>query len=103
MHAVVAAGGKQYRVTVGDTLDVERLAADSEGSVRLRPLLVVADDGTVTAGPDALRSATVTASVIEQVKGPKLTVFMYRSKTGYRRKSGHRQPLTRIRIDEITA
>ena len=102
MYAVIATGGKQYRVQVGETLDVEKLVAADGESVELRPVLVVGDDGAVTAGKD-LGAATVTASVVEQRKGPKLTVFKYKSKTGYRKKNGHRQPLTRIRVDAINA
>jgi large subunit ribosomal protein L21 len=101
MYAVVATGGKQYRVTVGDTLDVERLTPDEDGKVSLRPVMLVGDDGAVTVARDALASANVTASVVEDFKGPKITIFKYKNKTEYRRKSGHRQPLTRIRVDEI--
>ena len=100
MQAVIATGGKQYRVAVGDELDVELLHADDD-TVELRPVLVVDDDGAVSATPDALDGATVTATVLDTVKGPKLTVFMYRNKTGYRRKTGHRQRHARIRIDAI--
>jgi large subunit ribosomal protein L21 len=103
MYAVIATGGKQYRVQVGDTLDVEKLAPGEDGTVALRPVLVVGDDGGVTAGATNLANATVTATVVDQVKGPKLTVFKYKNKTGYRRKTGHRQRLTRIRVDDITA
>jgi large subunit ribosomal protein L21 len=102
MYAVVATGGKQYRVAVGDTIDVERVSADDDGNVALRPVLLVGDDGALTTAADALGNATVRASVVEDRKGPKITVFMYRNKTGYRRKTGHRQPLTRIRVDEIS-
>jgi large subunit ribosomal protein L21 len=102
VYAVIATGGKQYRVQVGDTLDVEKLVADDEGAVALRPLLLVDDDGSVTSGKDDLASATVRAVVLDQVKGPKLTVFKYKNKTGYRNKNGHRQPLTRIRVDGIS-
>ena len=102
MDAVIATGGKQYRVAVGDTLAVERLKADPEGTVALRPVMLV-DDGQVTVDADALAAATVRATVLEHTRGKKLTVFMYRNKTGYRRKTGHRQSLTRIRVDEITA
>jgi large subunit ribosomal protein L21 len=101
MHAVIATGGKQYRVAVGDELEVDRLAAGDDGTITLRPVLVVDDDGAVSATPDALNDAAVTATVLDAVKGPKLTVFMYRSKTGYRRRTGHRQRHTRIRIDAI--
>ena len=103
MYAVIATGGKQYRVQQGDTLDVEKLTVGDDGSVELRPVMLVDDDGGVTVARDALAAATVRASVLEQVKGPKLTVFTYRNKTGYRRKTGHRQPLTRIRVDQISA
>jgi large subunit ribosomal protein L21 len=102
MYAVVATGGKQYRVSVGDTLDVESLDP-GDGTVELRPVLIVGDDGAVTAARDALGTATVKASVVEQRKGPKVVVFKYKNKTGYRRRAGHRQCLTRIRIEEITA
>ena len=101
MQAVIATGGKQYRVAVGDELDVELLDAADDGTVTLRPVLVVDDDGAVSATPDALDGAAVTATVVDAVKGPKLTVFMYRNKTGYRRKNGHRQQHSRIRIDAI--
>lgn len=102
MYAVISTGGKQYRVSVGDTLDVERLDPSDEGTVELRPVLVVADDGAVNVGHSALAKAKVTASVVDQRKAPKITVFKYRNKTGYRRKTGHRQPLTRVRVDSIS-
>lgn len=101
MQAVIATGGKQYRVAIGDELEVERVVADDDGTVTLRPVMVVADDGAVSATPDALEGASVKATVTDEVRGPKLTVFMYRSKTGYRRKTGHRQRRSRIRIDAI--
>ena len=102
MYAVIATGGKQYRVKPGDTLDVEKLAGDDNGSIELTPILFVGDDGAVTSGSDDLSGITVKATVVEQVKGPKLTVFKYKNKTGYRNRNGHRQPLTRIRVDDIT-
>jgi large subunit ribosomal protein L21 len=101
MYAVIATGGKQYRVRVGETLDVEKLDAAPNASVSLRPLMVVDDDGSVSVGSDALANAAVTATIVEQRRAPKVTVFKYKSKTGYRRKAGHRQALTRIRVDEI--
>ena len=102
MYAVIATGGKQYRVEVGDTIDVEKLTPGDGGAVELRPILFVDDDGAVTSKRADLDAITVKASFVEAVKGPKLTVFKYKNKTGYRRKNGHRQPLTRIRVDEIT-
>ena len=103
MYAVVATGGKQYRVKVGDTLDVEKLVPGEDGTVSLRPILLVGDDGALTTAKDALANATVTATVVEQRKGPKLTVFKYKNKTGYRNKNGHRQSLTRIRVETINS
>ena len=102
MYAVIATGGKQYRVKPGDTLDVEKLAGNDDGSIELTPIRFVGDDGAVTSGRDDLAGITVKATVVEQVKGPKLTVFKYKNKTGYRNRNGHRQPLTRIRVDDIT-
>ena len=102
MYAVIATGGKQYRVAEGDTLEVERLTPDDDGQVSLRPVLVVGDDGAVTAGAHALAGATVSASIVDDVKGKKITVFKYKNKTGYRRKAGHRQHLTRIHVDAIS-
>ncbi len=101
MQAVIATGGKQYRVAVGDELEVERLHPGDDGTVTLQPVMVVGDDGAVSATPDALDGASVTATVVDETRGPKLTVFMYRNKTGYRRKTGHRQRHSRIRIDAI--
>ena len=102
MYAVIATGGKQYRVAVGDTLDVEKLEPGADGTVDLPAVLLVDDDGGVTATPDALAGARVRASVVEQRKDKKITVFKYKNKTRYRRRAGHRQPLTRIRVEDIT-
>lgn len=103
MYAVIATGGKQYRVRVGDTLDVEKIAPGADGSVDLPAVMLVDDDGGVKATPDALAGATVRASVVDQRRNAKITVFKYKNKTRYRRKAGHRQPQTRIRVDDISA
>lgn len=103
MYAVIATGGKQYRVRVGDTLDVEKLVPGDDGSVDLPAVMVVGDDGGVKATPDALAGATVRASVVDQHRDTKITVFKFKNKTRYRRRAGHRQSLTRIRVDEISA
>ena len=102
MYAVIATGGKQYRVGVGDVLDVERVAPDSDGTVRLRPIMLVGDDGGVTVDREALAGASVTASVVEQRKARKIIVFTYKNKTRSRTRSGHRQRLSRIRVDDIS-
>lgn len=103
MYAVVTTGGKQYRVQEGDTLDVERLTPGEDQKVDLRPVMLVGDDGRVTVERDALDRATVRAAVIEERKGPKLTVYKYKPSNRYRRKGGHRQRATRLRIEKITA
>jgi large subunit ribosomal protein L21 len=101
VYAVIRTGGKQYKVKAGDVLDVERLAGDDGASVELVPLLVVDDDGNVTSAADELRRALVTATVVEQRRGRKLRVFTYKNKTGQQRHQGHRQSLTRLKVERI--
>lgn len=103
MYAVITTGGKQYPVRVGDTLDVEKVVPGDDGTIDLRPVMLVDDEGGVEATPDGLAGATVKATVVEQRKDRKITVFKYKNKTRYRRRAGHRQRLTRIRVDDITA
>ena len=99
MDAVIKTGGKQYRVTEGQRLEVERLGAvDSE--VELTPVLLLDGDTLVTA-PDALAKATVTAKVVGEVKGPKVTGFTYKNKTNQRKRWGHRQTYATIEITGI--
>jgi large subunit ribosomal protein L21 len=100
VYAVIRTGGKQYKVKVGDVIDVERVGGDGD-SVELVPLLVVDDEGKVSARPSELVGAKVTASVLDQHRGDKLRVFTYKNKTGQRRHQGHRQSLTRVRVDVI--
>ena len=102
MFAVIATGGKQYKVAVGDEIDVEKLDTAVDGSVDLRPIMLVDDDDNVTVGADDLAAATVTATVVDQYLGEKVRIFKYKNKTGYRRKTGHRQPLTRVRVEAIS-
>jgi large subunit ribosomal protein L21 len=99
-YAVIKTGGKQYRVQEGQTLLVERLRDDVGATVELQPLLVAGDGDAVFAG-DALASAIVRAEVVGHERGPKLRVFKFKPKRGYRRRTGHRQELTRIRITGI--
>lgn len=103
MFAVITTGGKQYKVAVGDELEIEKLDADVDSSVDFRAIMLVDDDDSVTTDKDKLAKASVTATVLDQFKGPKVRIFKYRNKTGYRRKTGHRQPLTRVRVDSISA
>ncbi len=100
MYAVIATGGKQYKVEEGQRLDVERLGA-AEGEVELRPVLLV-DGPSVLATPSQLGSATVTAMVVGDARGPKIDGFTYKPKTNNRRRWGHRQKYTTIEITAIT-
>jgi large subunit ribosomal protein L21 len=100
VYAVIRTGGKQYKVKVGDVIDVERVSGDGD-NVELVPLLVVDDDGNVSSRPSELVGAKVTASVLDQHRGDKLRVFTYKNKTGQRRHQGHRQSLTTIRVEGI--
>jgi large subunit ribosomal protein L21 len=101
VYAVIRTGGKQYKVKVGDVVDVERLTTDDGGSLELRPLLVVDDDGTVTSAAADLAKATVTASVVDHRRGRKIRVFTYKNKTRQKRHQGHRQSLTRLKVERI--
>ena len=99
MYAVISTGGKQYRVTEGQQLDVERLGV-TEGEVSLTPVLVV-DGDTVVSAPDALAKASVKANVLGETKGEKVTGFTYKNKTNNRRRWGHRQQYATIEITGI--
>ena len=99
-YAVIKTGGKQYRVQEGQTLLVERLSDDVGATVELQPLLVAGDGAPVFEG-DGLASAVVQAEIVAHERGPKLRVFKFKPKRGYRRRTGHRQELTRIRITGI--
>ncbi|HWF53333.1 MAG TPA: 50S ribosomal protein L21 [Solirubrobacteraceae bacterium] len=99
MYAIVKTGGKQYRVEPGRWLLVERLPAEVDAEVELRPLLVV--DGEELIDGDALSEVTVTARVLAHERGPKLRIVKFKPKRGYRRRTGHRQELTRIEVTTI--
>ncbi len=103
MYAVIETGGKQYKVAVGDTVEVERLTANVGDTIALDRVLLVADEDGIRVGQPVLDHARVSATVMGLVKGPKEIIFKYRAKERYRRKTGHRQTYTRLRIDEITA
>ena len=100
MYAIIRAGGKQSKVSEGDVLDVERLKAT--GEVTFTPLLIVKDDGTVISDAKKLEKAKVTVEVLGEHRGDKVEVFKYKNKTGYRRRAGHRQTYTTIKVKKIT-
>ena len=99
MYAIIRAGGKQAKVREGDVLSVERIK--DKDTVSFTPILVVADDGTVISDKDALSKASVTADILGESAGPKVDIFKYKAKTGYRRRQGHRQKYTTIKVTGI--
>jgi large subunit ribosomal protein L21 len=99
MYAIVKTGGKQYRVSEGQTLLVERLPAADGETVELQPLLLV-DDGDVVDG-DELSKVTVSARILAHERGPKLRIVKFKPKRGYKRRNGHRQELTRIEVTSL--
>src|SRR6185312_4605318 len=100
-YAVIKTGGKQYRVEEGTTLLVERLPDDVGASVKLTPLLLAGDGSEPKFDAEAIGKATVSAEIVAHERGPKLRVFKFKPKRGYKRRTGHRQELTRIRITSI--
>jgi len=99
MYSIVKTGGKQYRVEEGQTLLIERLPVDEGAQVTLQPLLYV--DGDEVFDGDELASVTVQATVVAHERGPKLRIVKFKPKRGYKRRTGHRQELTRVRVTEI--
>jgi large subunit ribosomal protein L21 len=100
VYAVIKTGGKQYRVRVGDLIDVEKLPGDEGAEVSFEPLLVVDGDRVASSRGD-LDGARVTATVVEQYRGRKIRVFTYKNKSGQQRSMGHRQSLTRLKVGGI--
>lgn len=100
MYAVVKTGGKQYRVAVGDVLEVEKLDGGLGDAVTL-PALLLVDGDDVTSDAKDLAKASVTGEVVEHTKGPKIKILKYKNKTGYRKRQGHRQHLTRVKVTGI--
>jgi large subunit ribosomal protein L21 len=101
MYAVVNTGGKQYKVQKGETLRIEKIAGEVGSQVTFDKVLMVADGETFRVGQPLLEKAIVQASIVEQDKAKKIIVFKYKRRKRYRRKQGHRQPYTAIRIDGI--
>ena len=101
MYAVLVTGGKQYRVEAGTTLEVERLAGEPGASVTFDRVLMIGDGDAVTIGTPVVNGASVVGTVLGDAQGPKLVIFKFKQKVKYRRRTGHRQSLTRVRIDAI--
>jgi large subunit ribosomal protein L21 len=101
MYAIVKTGGKQYKVAVGDVVAVELLDGEPGTEVTL-PALLVVDDGELTTDAKALAKVSVTGKVVEQTKGPKIRIHKFKNKTGYHKRQGHRQRLTRVEVTGIS-
>lgn len=100
VYAIVKAGGRQEKVSVGDIVVVDRLAAETGSTVEL-PALLLVDGEDVTTDAAALAKVKVTAEVVRDEKGPKIDILKYKNKTGYRKRQGHRQALTRLKVTGI--
>jgi len=103
MYAVIETGGKQYKVQEGDVVFVEKLEVEDGAVVTFDKVLAVSDESNVTFGKPTVANATVSAKVLGQGKEKKVIVFKYKAKKGYRNKTGHRQPYTKVQIDKINA
>ena len=101
MYAIIQTGGKQYRVSEGDVLSVEKLPVAEGEEVVFDQVLTVVADGDVKIGKPVLEGAKVTAKVVEHGKGEKILVFKYKAKSNYRKRQGHRQPYAKFEISKI--
>lgn len=101
-YAIVQTGGKQYRVKPGDTVRVESLPGDDGDTIELDDVRMVSDDGDVTLGSPNIPGAKVTAEILGRGRGKKVIVFKYKAKTRYRRKNGHRQNYTELKVTDIS-
>lgn len=101
MYAVIETGGKQYRVAPGDVIDIERLSGGDGNEVRFDRVLMVTGDNGAQFGDPVLAGALVKASLVGEVRGPKIRVFKKKKRTTYRKSRGHRQDLLRVRIEGI--
>ena len=100
MYAIVRTGGRQQKVAVGDVVEVDRVDGEP-GSTLSLPALLVVDGDAITTDAGALGKVTVTAEVVDHTKGPKITIWKYKNKTGYRKRQGHRQRQSRLKVTGI--
>lgn len=103
MHAIIETGGKQYKVTEGDVLYIEKLDAEAGSSITFDKVLAVLKEDGATFGAPVVEGASVTANVVKNGKGKKVLVFKYKPKKNYRRRQGHRQPYTKVEITKVNA
>ena len=102
MYAIIAAGGRQYRVSQGDVIYVDKISQDPESTVSF-DVLMIGNDGDIKVGSPVLDGAKVEGKILAQVKGDKIVIGKYKSKKNYDRKTGHRQPYTKVEITAINA
>ncbi|MCI8427019.1 MAG: 50S ribosomal protein L21 [Lachnospira sp.] len=102
MYAIIATGGKQYTVSEGDVIYIEKLGKNAGDTVTFDQVLFV-NNGEAKVGEPTVAGASVTASVVEEGKAKKVIVYKYKRKTGYHKKNGHRQPFTKVKIEKINA
>ena len=102
MYAIVRSGGTQQKVAVGDVIEIDQVTTGVGESLTL-PVLLLVDGESVTSDASTLSGATVTAEVVGASKGPKITILKYKNKTGYRKRQGHRQKYTQVRVTDISA
>jgi large subunit ribosomal protein L21 len=102
VYAIVRSGGQQQKVAVGDVIEIDKVADEVGASVSL-PVVMLVDGDKVTAGADALGNASVTVEVLGATKGPKIDILKYKNKTGYRKRQGHRQKYTQVKVTDISA
>ncbi len=103
MYAVIQTGGKQYKVSPGDVLKVEKLDAQKGDTVEIKDVFLVADGDSVSVGKPTVASAMVTAEVVGEGRGEKIIIFKHKRRKGYRRTNGHRQDFTTLKVKEIKA
>lgn len=100
MYAIIATGGKQYKVSEGDIITIEKLGVEAGETVTFDQVLAV-NNGSLKVGEPTVAGATVTASVIKEGRGKKVIVYKYKRKSGYHKKNGHRQAFTQVKIEKI--
>ncbi len=103
MYAIIQTGGKQYKVSEGDTLFIEKLAAEPGETVKIDQVLAVSQDGNLKVGSPLLSNASVEVSVVRHGRAKKVIIFRYKAKKNYRRKKGHRQYFTQVTVQKINA
>ena len=102
MYAIVRSGGQQKKVAVGDVIEIDKISSDVGETVRL-PALLLVDDDAITSDADSLANVAVSAEVLGSTKGPKIVIQKYKNKTGYKKRQGHRQKYTQVKVTDISA